>query len=237
MQKKINNKWHWNDNSNDNYIKWRSDYTNWNGSYLMRYKTDKTSVPFNNTYFPEKDISKTGFVCEIDNFYKPATVSYNANNGTGAPAAQIKVLGETLTLSSIKPIRAGYIFKEWNTKADGSGTTYESGAIYTNDEDVTLYAQWEYITPHAESTVTKVNNSLLVSTKLINITSGKILVGGHDEGSLVSFATRDCLNENETFELNEDIDTVKVMVWDGLTSMKPLDAVEVIPQSVWMTEN
>jgi uncharacterized repeat protein (TIGR02543 family) len=59
---------------------------------------------------------------------KTYTVIYNANGGTGAPAAQTKTHGVDLTLSSTKPTRDGYDFVSWNTKSDGSGTTYKSGA-------------------------------------------------------------------------------------------------------------
>ena len=41
------------------------------------------------------------------------TVSYNANGGSGAPSSQAKQYDKTLTLSSIKPTRAGYTFKGW----------------------------------------------------------------------------------------------------------------------------
>ena len=39
--------------------------------------------------------------------------------------------------------RTGYIFKEWNTKADGSGTTYEDGKVISINKELVLYAQWE----------------------------------------------------------------------------------------------
>ena len=71
------------------------------------------------------------------------TVTYNSNGGSGAPSSQTKTYGKTLTLTSAKPTRSGYIFQNWNTKADGSGTTYLSGASYTANADVTLYAQWK----------------------------------------------------------------------------------------------
>ena len=38
--------------------------------------------------------------------------------------------------------REGYKLKEWNTKADGSGTVYTGDTVATL-EDITLYAQWE----------------------------------------------------------------------------------------------
>lgn len=70
------------------------------------------------------------------------TVSYNANGGSGAPAAQTKTYGVNLTLSSTIPTRSGYTFLRWNTKADGTGTNYGAGASYTANAAVTLYAQW-----------------------------------------------------------------------------------------------
>ena len=70
------------------------------------------------------------------------TVSYNANGGTGAPSSQTKTYGTALTLSTTKPTRTGYTFKNWNTAKDGSGTSYAAGASYTGNAALTLYAQW-----------------------------------------------------------------------------------------------
>lgn len=70
------------------------------------------------------------------------TVSFNANNGSGAPGNQTKWYGENLTLSSTKPTRTGYTFNNWNTKSDGSGTGYSSGGTYSSNSGTTLYAQW-----------------------------------------------------------------------------------------------
>ena len=38
--------------------------------------------------------------------------------------------------------REGYTFAGWNTKADGTGTTYAADATFTITADTTLYAQW-----------------------------------------------------------------------------------------------
>lgn len=70
------------------------------------------------------------------------TVSYNANGGSGAPSSQTKTTGQSIALSSTKPIRSGYTFKCWNTKADGTGTNYYPGGTYSANANVTLYAQW-----------------------------------------------------------------------------------------------
>lgn len=69
-------------------------------------------------------------------------VSFNANGGSGAPGSQTKTYGTNLTLTTAKPTRSGYTFSKWNTKADGTGTSYNSGATYSTNAAVTLYAIW-----------------------------------------------------------------------------------------------
>ena len=39
--------------------------------------------------------------------------------------------------------RTGYTFKGWNTKSDGSGTSYKAGDTFKITANTTLYAQWE----------------------------------------------------------------------------------------------
>ena len=73
------------------------------------------------------------------------TVKYNANGGSGAPSSQTKWKDQTLTLSTTKPTRTGYTFQGWATSATGS-VAYASGANYTTNASVTLYAVWKAIT-------------------------------------------------------------------------------------------
>lgn len=74
------------------------------------------------------------------------TVSYNANGGSGAPSAQTKTHGVTLTLSSTKPTRTGYTFQGWGTSASATAKTYDAGGSYTNNAAITLYAVWKAVT-------------------------------------------------------------------------------------------
>ena len=71
------------------------------------------------------------------------TIRYDANGGSGAPENQTKTMGVDLWLSSTTPSRSQYIFKGWNTQANGSGTSYSPGQQFYPDADTTLYAQWE----------------------------------------------------------------------------------------------
>ena len=72
-------------------------------------------------------------------------VSYNANGGTGAPAAQTKWYGEALTLTSAKPTRPNYVFQGWATSSGGA-VAYQPGGRYGSDANLTLYAVWKLAT-------------------------------------------------------------------------------------------
>ena len=74
------------------------------------------------------------------------TVTFNANGGTGDMARKKAFSDLSFTLSNNSFTRDGYTFKAWNTKADGSGTTYADGAEMTLTSDLTLYAQWKPVT-------------------------------------------------------------------------------------------
>ena len=125
-------------------------------------------------YIPTSGITCTSTVATY-------TVSYNANGGTGAPSSQTKTHGTALSLSSTKPTKSSttatgytvtfngnggtpsktsatatnttsYTFSKWNTKADGSGTSYNAGGSYTANASATLYAQ--YTSSTAKGSVT-----------------------------------------------------------------------------------
>lgn len=68
------------------------------------------------------------------------TVSYDANGGSGAPAAQVKTAGVALILSNIKPTRSGYVFQGWAKTVYGD-PVYQPGGNYTG-QGATLYAVW-----------------------------------------------------------------------------------------------
>lgn len=69
------------------------------------------------------------------------SVSYSANGGSGAPSAQTKWAGETLTLSKTVPTRANHEFLGWATSASGAAA-YQPGGSYVTDAALALYAVW-----------------------------------------------------------------------------------------------
>ncbi|MBR2586881.1 InlB B-repeat-containing protein [Candidatus Saccharibacteria bacterium] len=77
------------------------------------------------------------------------SISYNANGGANAPGTTSSGATESsssnLTVSTAAPTRSGYIFRGWNDKADGTGTSYSGGQTIAVSGAKTLYAKWEAI--------------------------------------------------------------------------------------------
>lgn len=80
---------------------------------------------------------------EVDYF----TISYNGNGCDSGfvPENQIKIAGyaQIIAANEGNLSKTGYIFTEWNTRADGSGISYKVNDVYTENESVTLYAQYK----------------------------------------------------------------------------------------------
>ena len=77
--------------------------------------------------------------------YKKAyTVSYNANGGTGTMTDSNSpyFMNSTVTTKTNTFSNGGQTFTGWNTKANGTGTSYAEGVNFTITENTTLYAQW-----------------------------------------------------------------------------------------------
>ncbi|MBR5423932.1 MAG: InlB B-repeat-containing protein, partial [Clostridia bacterium] len=104
------------------------------------------------SYTPEANI--TLYAHWTKQTYKFA---YNANTPSNATASvdmhgltnTQKTYSVNVNLSSTQPTLTGWTFAGWNTKADGTGTTFAAGALINNDDlfpgkngTVNLYAKW-----------------------------------------------------------------------------------------------
>jgi hypothetical protein len=78
-------------------------------------------------------------------------LAYSANGGMSPPARQAGLVWEDDTVAGAGAMtRSGFAFESWNTRADGSGTTFAPGDSFTlpwsshaDDTTVTtLFAQW-----------------------------------------------------------------------------------------------
>ncbi|MDO4805787.1 MAG: InlB B-repeat-containing protein [Coriobacteriales bacterium] len=78
---------------------------------------------------------------------KKFTVAFNSNSGSGSMDNQSFYWSQSKALRANAFTRANYTFANWNTKANGSGTSYANKEVVSNivsgGETITLYAQWE----------------------------------------------------------------------------------------------
>ena len=131
------------------------------------------------------------------------------------PVIQTKIYGVALTLSSDRPTHStvrgtswqvicdanggsaadvelnadrttSYTFKNWNTNASGTGTSYSPGGSYTANASATLYAQW----------TTKTTTSYVTLPSSAGTLTGHIFVGW----SVSDTATTPGYNPGEQFK-------------------------------------
>lgn len=111
----------------------------WNTSYYLFLYTKTTSMIYGMYGITN---NQQGATCKTTWAYDTYTVSYDANEGTGAPNSQTKTYGTDLTLSSTIPTRTNYNFVGWGTTASDDTKDYDPGGKYTTNANITLYAIW-----------------------------------------------------------------------------------------------
>ena len=122
--------------------------TKYSGGYVLRARNSGYTLDCENTNVSNGvNVSQYPFHGKKNQIWTFAQaehkVSFNANGGSGAPSAQTKYYKNALTLSSTKPTRTGYSFVGWNTDKNATSASYQPGASYTKDADLTLYAIWK----------------------------------------------------------------------------------------------
>ena len=131
----------------------------WHGSTLTR-GTHYTLSYENNATAGTATVTATGIgifssskSATFTLYWATYTVRFNKNNdgASGTMSDQAFTYNTAQNLTANAFTRIGYTFSGWNTKADGSGTSYTDGqsvsnlTTNTNGAIVNLYAQW---TPH-----------------------------------------------------------------------------------------
>ena len=92
------------------------------------------------TYAGNSDITLYA-IWEVEQY----TITYDANGGTfsSGSTTMLGTVAYGARLTSAQPSRTGYTFLGWATSSSATSAEYESGATYTKDESVTLYAVWK----------------------------------------------------------------------------------------------
>ena len=131
--------------NNNGYLVTNDTYTD---RYLSRYNTQDFRGYTNTNTNPvkpklyKKTAGSTTYYYSYPQCTTETTVTLQPNGGTGT-AQVLETTDGSLTLPKCDFTYEGYRFVGWNTKANGTGTTYQPSAKYTPTENpATLYAKW-----------------------------------------------------------------------------------------------
>ncbi len=102
------------------------------------------------TSLPEVEEGENEFIVAYETYVEetklPPTIMFASNGGTGTMENQVLQEGATTNITANSFTKEGYTFSHWNTKADGTGRSYNDKQQITDaiisDETLTLYAQW-----------------------------------------------------------------------------------------------
>lgn len=155
-------------------------------------------------------------------------VKYNANGGAGAPSQQTKYYGKALVLSSSKPTRTNYVFKNWNTASGGTGTSYNPGGSYTANAAATLYAQWYApytVTYNANGGANGPSSQIKVYNKPLALTTSTPTRTGYAfvKWNTNSSGTGTSYNPGDTYSANANI--TLYAIWAPMPSISSLSVI------------
>ena len=122
-----------------------NDFTNFNKYFLYNAtfggEYDSSQNPYR--YFKGTLSNMTIELKEPESY----AIQFDANGGSGSMPSQPVFVNVQTALNANTFEREGYIFKNWNTEADGTGITYTDEQLVSGlaaaGESITLYAQWD----------------------------------------------------------------------------------------------
>ena len=120
-------------------------FTGWNT------QKDGTGIAYTNTATIKNLTPENNGIVTLYAQWKASTYSViynkNSNEAIGSTPSTKASYDEAIIISKSGYSRKGYTFSSWNTKSDGSGTSYPTGIEVSNlceknGDTITLYAQW-----------------------------------------------------------------------------------------------
>lgn len=171
-----------------------------------------------------------GVICDKSAVYVGLT--YDANLPAGVtdsvtvPSSVLCPSGTRLSVAAPTPVTiTDYTFVGWNTKADGSGTSYQSGSTITVSEATTLYAQWKSIdNKPSESSIARfyikgvntepytVSGPLLGLNASLTVGTGFVYLESQEIPNVASGNTNITLGDLVNVKLSDRFDSVAELI-------------------------
>lgn len=129
----------------DNFLNGDAD-----GAVTLFFVRSDTDNRGNLSFASSENTSYAGPTLKLSESGYTYTIAYDINGGTGslpAPGTFTDGSGTDYTIATPSSVTApaNKEFTSWNTKADGSGTSYDPGDTYNLSRSVTLYAQFSTV--------------------------------------------------------------------------------------------
>ena len=188
-----------------------------NGYYL--FKSSYTDLWFDLNYdnYNVKLEEKSGAAPQNFNIQicEKFNVNYYSLDNLIEEYSQIKFENNSINLKQDIPIRKNYVFREWNTVADGSGVSYNPGDIYSDNTDLTLYAIWEHDTFSLGNDTLNIDktNALISGRDLFGISQAQLEAQFGNGNLKVTMKDKNRVTTGTMLEL-VDVDN---LVYDTLT--------------------
>ncbi|MBQ3297887.1 MAG: InlB B-repeat-containing protein [Bacilli bacterium] len=155
-------------------------------------------------------------------------IEFNANSGTGTMDSIKAFYNKEYTLSSNSFKKEHYFFIGWNTKSDGSGTTYKDKAkvknlTSTDGDTVTLYAIWKaadgIINFHANDDSDKINTQEFIFDTDFNLKDNDFSKEGYEfvEWNTEEDGSGDSYNNKQLMHINHEDSYMTIdlyAIWD-----------------------
>lgn len=110
---------------------------------------------------------------------------------------------------------------------EGTESEYENIIKGYNNKPL-LNATVHYNVPMIYANVLKNNDSYTLNTNFANIDNGEVIIAGYKNNKLVTVISEEFENSEKAFSVSGDIDTLSIMLWNDLESLKSICEATVI---------
>jgi len=101
-------------------------------------------------------------------------ITFNPNGGSGTMASETEPYDTTAALTLNTFTYTGYTFSDWNSEANGSGTSFTNGQLVKFNGSATFYAQWTVSVPTTATITFNANGgtgTMTPETETLNVSA------------------------------------------------------------------
>lgn len=196
--------------------------------------TNATGVTVSNKYryfsIGSTKSSKNLQITQIAVKYEPLySVTYDKNSasasGSMSDSDSPYLVGSSVTvLENSFTAPSGYFFRNWNTKANGTGTSYSGGASFSISANTTLYAQWQELSDDPYVITDSSQSGFTGQTPVIGFSFGNfesLVIEAQEEGVFTVGTIDSADPDHSTVQLNYlYVGNTNLLFKDGSTLVK-----------------